>query len=168
MNTNLLFNFSVNKEDKTIHVMREFNANLALVWRAWTTAEILDQWWAPKPFKNKTKKLDFRVGGLWHYAMIGPHKETHWCRFDYDDIEQQKSFSGRDAFCDENGIVNADFSRMSWQNVFNEKKENTIVHITISMDTLETLEKIIDMGFQEGFTMGMQNLDDLLLTLKKQ
>lgn len=49
MNTPLLFDFSVNKENKTIHVTREFAANRELVWKAWTTAELLDQWWAPKP-----------------------------------------------------------------------------------------------------------------------
>ncbi|WP_312302176.1 hypothetical protein [Chryseobacterium sp.] len=50
MKSNLLFDFSVNKENNTIVVKREFNANLELVWQAWTTAELLDQWWAPKPY----------------------------------------------------------------------------------------------------------------------
>ena len=52
MSINLLFDFSVNKENKTITVQREFAASLDLVWEAWTNPQLLDQWWAPKPFKT--------------------------------------------------------------------------------------------------------------------
>jgi uncharacterized glyoxalase superfamily protein PhnB len=80
MNPNLLFDFSVNKDSNTINVKRQFAADLPLVWDAWTKPELLDQWWAPKPFRNKTKSMDFREGGAWHYAMISPENITHWCR----------------------------------------------------------------------------------------
>ena len=60
MNSNLLFDFIVDKETQTVNVKREFNAGLALVWDAWTKPELLDQWWAPKPYQNKTKSMDFR------------------------------------------------------------------------------------------------------------
>ena len=49
MNPHLHFDFKVNKENNSIQVEREFAADLDLVWAAWTTAELLDQWWAPKP-----------------------------------------------------------------------------------------------------------------------
>lgn len=39
----------------TFQAVREFEANLSLVWKAWTEAEMLDQWWAPKPWKCETK-----------------------------------------------------------------------------------------------------------------
>lgn len=41
MNSNLLFDFNVNKENNTIHIKREFNANLELVWQAWTNSNLL-------------------------------------------------------------------------------------------------------------------------------
>lgn len=167
MNTNLLFDFTVNKENNTIHVKREFAAGLPLVWQAWTTSDILDQWWAPKPYRNQTRSMDFREGGCWHYSMISPENETHWCRFDYEKIDTEKRFTGLDAFCDEAGNINTDFSRMHWENVFSESEDRTTVNITISVDTWETLEKIIAMGFKEGFTMGLHQLDELLLTLQK-
>ncbi len=165
MNSNLLFEFAVDKENKTIHVTRAFAAGLELVWKAWTTAELLDQWWAPQPYRNKTKTLDFRNGGLWHYAMISPENETHWCRFDYETIEPQKSYTGLDAFCDEAGNINTAFDRMQWLNQFTESNGQTTVNITVTLDSLETLEKIIGMGFKEGFTAGLNQLDQLLTTL---
>jgi len=63
MKSNLFVNFSVDKENKVINVERAFAAPISKVWSAWTEREILDQWWAPKPWKAKTKSLDFSVGG---------------------------------------------------------------------------------------------------------
>ena len=56
MRTSLLFDFSVDKEDKKIIVKREFHAPLKNVWAAWTEAELLDQWWAPDPLESQNKK----------------------------------------------------------------------------------------------------------------
>ena len=164
---NLLFDFTVNKETKTIHVKREFDADLETVWKAWTTAELLDLWWAPKPWKAETRSMDFREGGVWFYAMVSPEGEKHWCRTEYITIKKQQSFTSKDAFCDEQGNINTAFPQNKWSNQFAEKEEATQVDITLSFDSLADLEKIIEMGFKEGFTMGMQNLDELLKTLHK-
>lgn len=168
MRTNLLFDFSVNKENNTIHVQREFAANLSLVWDAWTKAELLDQWWAPKPYRVETKSQDFSEGGRWFYAMISPENEAHWCIADYKKIEDQKSYSALDAFCDEAGTINASFPRSFWTNTFMENADTTTVDIIISYEKLEDLEMIVEMGFKEGFTMAIGNLDELLLTLKAE
>ena len=61
MKSSLLFNFSVDKENKTINIQREFNANLELVWKAWTEPELLNQWWAPKPYHIETKTLEAKI-----------------------------------------------------------------------------------------------------------
>lgn len=168
MKTNLLFDFSVNKENNTVHVQREFAANLNLVWDAWTKAELLDQWWAPKPYRVETKSQDFSEGGRWFYAMISPENEAHWCIADYKKIEVQKSYSALDAFCDEAGAINESFPRSFWTNTFTENADTTTVDIIISYEKLEDLEMIIEMGFKEGFTMAIGNLDELLLTLKAE
>ena len=83
LNSNLQFDFIVNKENNTVNVKREFAADLELVWEAWTNPKILDQWWAPKPYRTETKSMDFREGGMWLYAMISPQDEKHWCKNDY-------------------------------------------------------------------------------------
>lgn len=167
MKTQLLFDFAVNKEDNTIHVTREFEAEQELVWRAWTTAELLDQWWAPLPYRNHTKSLDFKEGGTWLYSMTSPEGQVHWSRFDYESIVPGKSYTGLDAFCDESGTIDTSFDRMHWQNVFSAVSGKTTVYITIKVDTLETLEKILQMGFKEGFTMGLDQLATLLKNLGK-
>lgn len=152
-------NFSVDKENKKIKVEREFAAPLENVWAAWTESEILDKWWAPKPWQTKTKSMDFREGGCWIYAMVGPGNETHWCIAEYKTINIRKNFSGLDAFCDEEGNINQEFPRSLWFVSFNENPGFTMVNIEVAYNELSDLEKIIEMGFKEGFTAALENLD---------
>lgn len=163
MKTALLFDFAVNKADNTVNVKREFDADLALVWEAWTNPEILDQWWAPKPYQTKTKSMDFREGGMWLYCMVGPTGEVHWCKNDYLKIDIQKSYTGLDAFCDENGAVNMDMPRTQWTNSFTAvSNDKTLVTIVAQYESLSDLEKVIEMGFKEGFSMALENLDQYI------
>lgn len=162
MNANLLFDFIVNKEKNSIHVKREFEADLGLVWDCWTKSELLDLWWAPKPWQTRTKSMDFREGGRWLYSMVSPKNEDHWCRVDYGKVEVKKNFSAQDGFCDENGNLDPTFPRSQWTNVFQGDTETTTVSVTIQYEKLADLEKIITMGFKEGFTMALGNLDQYL------
>jgi len=167
MNANLAFDFTVNKENNTINVKREFAADVALVWDAYTKSEILDQWWAPKPWKAKTKRMDFRNGGHWLYAMVGPNGEEHWAIANYQDIQPQKRFTGLDAFSDAEGNVKADMPQSTWDVTFSGKGDHTLVELSISYADLAQLEATIKMGFKEGLGMAMENLDELLPRLKK-
>jgi PhnB protein len=162
MNQVLLFDFSVDKKNNSIHVKREFDANLELVWDAWTKSELLDRWWAPKPYQAKTKKMDFKEGGFWLYAMVSPENTMQWCRVDFKKIEPKKSFSGLGSFCDENGKISQNFPAMLWNNMFDEEADTTTVEVLIKFDNLADLEKIIEMGFKEGFTMALKNLDQYI------
>ena len=149
-------------DNKKIKVIREFKAPVELVWRAWTESALLDQWWAPKPWQANTKSMDFREGGRWLYYMEGPNGSRHYCRADYDKIVLNKSYTALDAFCDENGQINTEFPRMHWQVEFHRSGNATKVEIKITFATVEDLEKIIEMGFKEGFAAAHTNLDELL------
>src|SRR5689334_1138284 len=78
MNNNSLFDFIVDKPTKTVSINMEFDAELPLVWDAFTKKEILDQWYAPAPWKSKTKHMNFEVGGRRFYAMVGPEGQEMW------------------------------------------------------------------------------------------
>lgn len=154
--------FNIDEDNRQILVEREFAAPLETVWAAWTQHAILDQWWAPKPYKARTSVMDFRTGGHWLYAMVGPDQSEQYCRADFTDIVPMKSFAYIDAFCDAEGRPSESFPGMHWTNTFTEKNGHTFVHIRIRFDDTETLHKVIGMGFREGFTAGMENLDDVL------
>ncbi|MDR7210148.1 SRPBCC domain-containing protein [Flavobacterium piscis] len=159
MKANLLMNFTVDKENSTVNVKREFNASLANVWTAWTEPEILDQWWAPAPWKSRTKKMEFREGGQRIYAMVGPEGKEHWALADYTSITPKTNFKYLDAFCDSEGNLNTDLPRSDWDVSFTELNGSTFVDIAIKHENLSDLEKIIEMGFKEGFTIAMEGLD---------
>jgi uncharacterized protein YndB with AHSA1/START domain len=172
MISNLAFDFSVDKENKTIAIKREFAAELPLVWDAYTKSEILDRWWAPKPWKARTKTMDFREGGYWHYAMVGPNGEEHWALANYKSIQPnlssgQKKFTGLDAFADADGNINKDMPQSKWEVTFTGKDGVTLVESRIIFDDLAQLEATIQMGFKEGMTIAMEGLDELLASLKK-
>jgi len=168
MKHDLEFEFSVNKENKTITVKREFAAELPLVWDAYTKSEILDQWWAPKPWKARTKTMDFREGGYWHYAMVGPEGEEHWALAKYKSIDPKKRFTALDGFADAEAVVNTEMPQSKWEVSFTPKNEVTLVENLITFDDLAQLETTIQMGFKEGLTMAMEGLDALLAAQKQE
>ena len=152
--------------NKKLFIEREFEAPLEQVWKAWTESSLLDQWWAPKPWKAKTKSMDFREGGTWLYSMIGPNGEESFCRADFQTIVPQKQFVAVDSFCDENGNKTNEFPSMHWKNDFMETASGTKVEVELTFATEADLEKIVEMGFKEGFTAAHGNLDELLAGTK--
>ena len=156
-------NFNVDKESNKIQVIREFAAPVSRVWKAWTQQELLDQWWAPKPWTAQTKEMDFREGGKWIYAMVSPEGEKHWARTDFQSVKTLVSFTGLDAFLDEKGNKNTGLPESTWKVEFDESSiTTTLVSVDIEYDSSEDLEKILEMGFIEGFSAALQNLDELL------
>lgn len=167
MKNNLLFDFTVDKSTHSVFVNREFAAELPLVWDAFTKQEILDQWWAPKPWTSKTKSMDFKVGGRRFYAMVSPEGQEHWSIQDFTSISPKTNFKFLDAFADKNENLNTEFPSSEWDLNFSEHNGTTTVKITVKHKTLADLEQIIQMGFKEGFTMTLNELEILLQHLKK-
>ena len=157
--------FTKDLASRKLHVTREFDAPVDKVWRAWTEASLLDKWWAPKPWKAETKTMDFKDGGFWLYCMAGPNGEASWCRVNFSRITPQQNFSTDTSFCDEGGNILDSFPTMHWHIEFKATVTGAKVEIAITFDTDDDLEKIIGMGFEDGFTMGLGNLDELLETL---
>jgi len=160
MNSNLLFDFIVDKENKTVTVKREFAANLDLVWDAFTKQELLDQWWAPKPFLSKTKIMNFKVGGRRFYAMVSPEGQENWAIQKYTSISPKTNFKFLNAFADKD--ENPNLPGSDWDLSFSEQNGTTTVHISIYNDSLERMEKMIEMGFKEGFTATLKQLELLI------
>ena len=159
--------FSIDRENRTITIKREFAAPVPLVWDAYTKSELLDQWWGPKPWNARTKSMDFREGGRRLYSMLGPEGQEHWGFSDYTKIVPQERFVSTAGFSDAEGNVNTAIPPSQWDVSFAAKGEHTVVTSTITYQNVETLETILQMGFKEGYSQGMDQLDELLPSLKK-
>ena len=166
MKNNLLFDFTVDKAKKTVFITREFDAGLSLVWDAFTKAEILDQWVAPKPWISKTKYMDFKVGGRRFYAMISPEGQERCAIQKYTSITPKTNFKMFNAFAHKD--ENPQLPGSDWDYTFSEQNGKTTVSITIYDESLARMEKMIEMGFTEGFKASMNNLENLLATLSRK
>ncbi|MEC4003759.1 SRPBCC domain-containing protein [Flavobacterium sp. SUN052] len=160
----LTFDFTVNKETKIVHITREFAANHSLVWDAFTTQEILDQWWAPKPWESRTKIMNFEDGGRRFYAMVSPEGQEFWSLQKYSAIHPKTNFKMYNSFADKD--ENPELPGSDWSFNFSEQNGITTVNIVIYNESVERMEKMIEMGFQGGFTMTLNYLDSLLNDLK--
>lgn len=164
--SNLLFDFTVDKTAKTVYITREFDAELPLVWDAYTKPEILDQWWAPKPFTSKTKYMNFEVGGRRFYAMVSPEGQERWAVQRYTSISPKTNFKMFNAFADKD--ENLELPGSEWDFNFGEENGKTKVSISIYNESLARLEKMIEMGFKEGYAIQMKNLEEVLASLSKR
>jgi uncharacterized protein YndB with AHSA1/START domain len=165
MKADLQFDFLVDRETNTMTIKREFAANRQLVWDCYTKSELLDQWFAPKPMKTKTKSMDFSKGGHWHYAMVDTGGQEYWARMDYKTIRPIDNYTALDGFCDESGELAPGMPRSNWDVTFTEASGCAFVQTIVSYKSTEELEQVIEMGMKEGLTSTLERLDELLLKL---
>jgi uncharacterized protein YndB with AHSA1/START domain len=164
MTNNLLFDFTVDKAAKKVFITREFDAELPLVWDAFTKAELIDQWIAPAPMIAKTKYQDFKVGGKRFYAMISPDGQERWAMQEYTSISPMTNFKMFNAFSDKD--ENLELPGSDWDHHFSEQNGTTTVNITIYNESLERMERILE-GFTIGMKKSLNNLENLLAKLSK-
>ncbi len=165
MNSQLLFDFTVDKAKKTVVITREFAADLSLVWDAFTRQEILDQWIAPKPWVSKTKYMNFKVGGKRFYAMVSPEGTERWSIQEYTSITPKTNFKMYNAFADKD--ENPELPGSEWDYSFSEQNGITKVVITIFNESFDRMERLLE-GFQQGFTVTLITLEKLLAGLSKR
>lgn len=166
MTADLKFEFLADKANGTLTIRREFAAGQQLVWDCHTKRELLDQWFAPKPLSTRTKSMEFRDGGHWHYAMITPDGDEYWNRLDYQSVSPISGYTAKDGFCDATGAVNPDMPRSDWTVSFAEvTTDKTLVTTQVVYASVEDMQKSIDMGLEGGMASTLERLDELLPSL---
>lgn len=158
--------FIVNKETQTVEITKKFDAPRDLVWDAYTKPELLDQWWAPKPWMSRTKVMEFKEGGRRFYAMVSPEGVERWVVQNYTSITPKTNFKLFNAFADKD--ENLELPGSDWDLNFSDHDGATEVHISIYNESLERLERMIELGFIEGTKSQISNLENLLATWKRE
>ena len=158
--------FIVDKEAKTVTITKEFAFDRSLVWDAYTRPELLDQWWAPKPFTSRTIAMNFEVGGRRFYAMVSPDGSERWAVQKYTSITPKTNFKFFNAFADKD--ENPELPGSDWDLNFSSRGAATRVSVSIYNESLERLERMIELGFKEGTMSQLGNLEELLATLTNQ
>ncbi len=160
MNSEIVFNKDA---DSGIYVMKVFHADVSTLWDHFTKSDLLDLWWAPLPWQCETEKLDFRENGIWHYSMKGADGERHFALVQYGEIMQHRSISWTDAFSDQKGKIDNALPKSTWLIGFTGIDEGTRMTFNIHFNSTEEMHKIVEMGFEEGFKTGLNQLEDLII-----
>ena len=168
MTNDLLFDFTVDKTTKTVFITREFDAELSLVWDAFTKPEILDQWGAPAPWTTQTISMDFKVGGRRFFKMISPEGQEYFSIQDFTSISPKTNFKYISGMSDKDENINLEFYGAENNLDFSEATGVTIFRMNIKYKDLATLEMMANDRFKEGFTMTLNFLEKLLTTLSQR
>jgi uncharacterized protein YndB with AHSA1/START domain len=105
--------------------------------------------------------MDFKPGGQWLYCMVGPAGETHWSNIVFTAVGTN-SFEATCTFSDENGLSTPGFPVAYWHVAMKQDGDKTVVTVTLGFDDVAGLEKLVAMGFEGGFAMGLNQLEELL------
>ena len=163
---------SAHLADRPFVISRVFNARRDIVWKSWTEAERLKQWWGPKGFTVHTSKVDLRPGGMFHYGMTAPDGSEMWGRFLYREIEAPRRLVCINSFSDPQGGLSRHSGHLEWPLqilstvTFEEAGEKTTV--TVHWEALEATEperKTFDEGrqsMQMGWSGTFEQFSDYL------
>ena len=110
--------------------------------------------------------MNFEVGGRRFYAMVTPEGQERWQVQKFTSISPKTNFKMYSAFADKD--ENTELPGSDWDLNFSEQNGTTKVIIYIKNESLARMERMIEMGFKEGFTMTLDYLDQLLSNLSKK
>ena len=88
--------FTKDEEQLSLYIMKIYPTEVSPVWKHFTEADLLDKWWAPKPWRCQTQKMDFREGGTWNYAMVSPENDKHFAGANFQEITFHRSIAWSD------------------------------------------------------------------------
>ena len=157
------FVFKPDLAAKKIHVIREFNAPVEKVWKAFTDPDLLVKWTAPKPWTAEIKTWDFTVGGISLYAMVSPEGQKHWVYAEFTAIENGSAISATGMFCDGEGNPNPEAPKSYRDTKFSSIDGNrSKVDMIITFEDESTIKWFVEGGFKEGTEATFAVLDELL------
>ena len=153
---------TVEAKGRRFRMTRTFDAPLDAVWKAWTDAEALKQWWGPRVYPTTYCTVDFRVGGVWHYCMTGPNGEEAWGKATYKEIVPKERIVYLDEFSDKDGNSSTDMPSTDVTLEFVERDGKTTVTSTAEYDKEEDLQKLVEIGMEQGASETWERLAEYL------
>ena len=158
-------------EGKELVITRTFNAPRKLVYKAFSEAEALAQWWGPKGAEIGVNKFDFKPGGIFHYSMKSPMGDM-WGRFYYMEIVEPERIVFTNSFSDKNGnITRAPFSNdfpLEIMNILTLKEQEGKTTVTLKGSPINATEAEFNFftnmfsGMQQGFAGTFDQLEEYL------
>lgn len=162
---------TVKKETNELILKREFDAPRALVWKAYTDAELFAHWWGPRAFTTTVPEMAVRSGGVCYYVMHGTGDELKGTEYEgmesggkmlFEEIKEPELIKYVDVFVDKDGNEIPGMPRATSTTTFEEQNGKTLMTNTTTYEKLEDLEKVLAMGVEQGTAETFDKLDEVL------
>jgi uncharacterized protein YndB with AHSA1/START domain len=149
-------------ENLTLTIVAEFDASRERVWEVWEDAHKLERWWGPPTFPATFTRHEFVVGGQSRYHMSGPQGETPrgWWRIDA--IEKPSRIEFANGLASDDGEPAPGVEPMPTHVTFETTDAGTRMTVVTNFVDVAQMERMIEMGMQEGMSLAIGQIDGLL------
>jgi uncharacterized protein YndB with AHSA1/START domain len=149
-------------KDDQILITREFAAPARLVWKAWTTPELVERWWAGQRGDVTSVEIDLRVGGRWRYVMMTQDGFEVAFHGEYREIVPNERMVSTEVY---EGIPDADDHPTVNTATFAEAGGRTTLEILVQCESREQRDAIIESGMETGMQEAMDMLEQVAVSL---
>jgi uncharacterized protein YndB with AHSA1/START domain len=149
--------------DEQILITREFDAPKHLVYRAWTTPELVKRWWHANRGEMRACEIDLRVGGMWRYAMVTPDGMEVAFHGEYREIVPNERLVSTEVY---EGIPDADEHAALDTLTLTEADGRTTLKILVEHPTKEGRDAHINSGMEAGMQDAMDLLEQVAISLR--
>jgi uncharacterized protein YndB with AHSA1/START domain len=147
--------------DNQILITREFNAPRHLVYRAWTTPELVRQWWTARRGSMTVVEIDLRVGGAWRYVMTATRGFEVGFHGEYREIVENERLVSTEIY---EGAPEAGAALTTL--TFAEHDGRTTLTILVEHASRESRDMHIDSGMEDGLQDALELLEQVALALR--
>jgi uncharacterized protein YndB with AHSA1/START domain len=148
--------------DEEILITREFGATRALVWRAWTTPELVLRWWSGRRGQMKVADIDLRVGGGWRYVMEAGGGHEVAFHGEFREIVPEQRIVTTEVF---EGAPPSDAGDVLNVVTFSESGGRTTLELLVQCPNREIRDVIMDSGMETGMQEQYDVLEELVISL---
>ncbi len=149
--------------DEQILITREFDAPRHLVYKAWTTPELVKRWWNANRGEVTIAEIDLRVGGTWRYVIVTPDGQEVGFHGEYREIVPNERIVSTEAY---EGVPDADANATLNTLTLTEEDGRTTLTVLVQAPSKEIRDAIVDSGMEAGMQDAMDLLEQVAISLR--
>ncbi|HWB70260.1 MAG TPA: SRPBCC domain-containing protein [Solirubrobacterales bacterium] len=146
----------------TMTITAEFEASAERVWQLWADPRQLERWWGPPSYPATFRDHDLTPGGWVTYYMTGPGGDRHHGWWRVEEVEPPNRLRFQDGFGDEDGNPSEEMAPGIAIVTLAEADGRTTMAIESHFTSREDMEKLLEMGQEQGMKEAMGQIDGLL------
>jgi uncharacterized protein YndB with AHSA1/START domain len=152
--------------DDQILITREFDAPRHLVFKAWTTPELVKRWWTANRGEATAAEIDLQVGGRWRYAMVTPDGVEVAFHGEYREIVPDERIVSTETYEGvPEGVSEEDATTVNTA-TFIEVDGRTTVTILVQAPSKQSRDAIVDSGMEDGLQDALALLEEIAISLR--